>query len=116
MASVTLERIRVVETQMAAAVTDTSERSMLPRIEQARILSASCAKACDLLSDWLISRYWNNLRPSQGGSDPIADFVPSRELWEHFLGPTLRDAYVRAARECAMTVFLPRMWTTLGPL
>jgi hypothetical protein len=105
MATVTLERIQGVEADMAAAINRTSEHSMLPRIEQARILGSGCAEACSLLGDWLRSSWWDKMRPTGGSSRPIVEFVPSREHFEHFLGPTLRDAYVRAARECGMTVF-----------
>jgi hypothetical protein len=89
---------------MAVAINRTSGHSTLPRVEQARILGNSCAEACSLLGDWLRSPWWDEMKPSRGGSKPIAEFVPSREHFEHLLGPTLRDAYARAAQQCGMIV------------
>lgn len=104
MATVTLERIQGVQISLAAAVNRTSEHSMLPGIEQSRILGESCAEACSLLADWLISPWWEMMRPSRGSRRPIMEFVPSRQDYEDFLGPMLTDAYLRAARQCGMTV------------
>jgi hypothetical protein len=44
------------------------------------------------------------MRPSRGSRRPIAEFVPSRQHFEDFLGPMLKDAYLRAAQQCGMTV------------
>jgi hypothetical protein len=104
MATVTLARIHGVEADMATALNRTSDHCMLPQIEQARILGNSCAEACSLLGDWLRSSWWDKMRPSRGSRNPIAEFVPSRQHFEHFLGPTLQDAYIRAAGQCGMTV------------
>ncbi len=105
MATVTLQRIQGVQVSLATAVNRTSEHSTLPEIEQSRVLGESCAEACALLADWLRSSWWDMMRPSRGSRrSPIAEFVPSRSHFEDFLGPMLKDAYLRAARQCGMTV------------
>lgn len=104
MATVTLQRIQGVQVSLATAVNRTSERSILPDIEQSRILGQSCAEACSLLADWLISSWWDMMKPSRGSRSPIAEFVPSSQHFQEFLGPMLKDAYLRAARQCGMAV------------
>jgi hypothetical protein len=104
-ATVTLQRIHGVQVSLATAINRTSERSVLPDIEQSRVLGESCAEACALLADWLRSSWWDMMKPSRSGRrSPIAEFVPSRSHFEDFLGPMLKDAYLRAARQCGMTV------------
>jgi hypothetical protein len=96
MASVTVERVAAVQADILDAVLKTSAHSTLPAHEQDQLLAQSCAEACDLLGDWLISGWFGQARPAD---DPLlAASVPSPEQFATLLGPAFADALDRIAR------------------
>jgi hypothetical protein len=101
MASVTVERVAAVQADILDALLKTSSRSTLTVRQQDQLLAQSCAEACDLLGDWLISGWFAQEGP--GGDPLLAGSVPSPEQFAAFLGATFADALDRIAR-CGVEV------------
>jgi hypothetical protein len=95
-ASVTVERIALVQAHITEAVTRTSASSTMPGPEQDTLLAQGCAEACDLLKDWLADAWWDQSRPAS--DTPIRDLVPTQKELASFLGPALKDALARASQ------------------
>ena len=101
MASVTVERVAAVQARILDALLKTSPHSTLPASEQDRLLAQSCAEACDLLGDWLISGWFERARPA--ADSLLAAAVPGPEQFAAFLGPVFADTLDRIAR-CGVEV------------
>jgi hypothetical protein len=89
------------------ALARTSESSTLSDDAQDAELAQASAEACDLLTRWLGSFEWEQLRPS--GSAPISDAIPEWERIRPFLDPlgealtriTQRQKNTRGARDAS---------------
>ncbi len=62
MGSVTRERIVLVHQHVTDALVRTSEGSALHPADQDLVLEQACTETCDLLTDWLASGEWGQLR------------------------------------------------------
>jgi RNase P/RNase MRP subunit POP5 len=96
MASVTMDRVARVQSDILDAVVRTSPHSTLPARDQEQLLAQSCAEACDLLGDWLTSGWFQRARPADDVL--LAEEVPGPEQFAAFLGPILGDTLDRIAR------------------
>lgn len=96
MGSVTVERVAAVHAHIVDAVLQTSSHSSVPEQEQDRLLSQSCAEACDLIQDWLASTWWERMRPA--GDGPVGDLLPDQGHFERFLDPVFQNALAEAGR------------------
>lgn len=94
MASVTIERIARVQTDVVEAVTKTSASSTLSEQKQNELLAQGCAEACDLLKDWLADSWWDR----RSSDVPVKEYVPTQREFEKFLGPELKASLTRASQ------------------
>lgn len=96
MAHVTIERIAVVQADIATAITRTTSGSTLSQEEQDHLLAQSCAEACDLLNDWVHDAWWD--RNLSSGDKTVKELLPAHKEFAEFLGPGLKDVLDRAKR------------------
>ena len=89
------ERVETVQRHVYDALARTSVQSTLSEEEQDRLLAQACVESCDLISDWLESPEWENLRPA--GHQPIADSIPDWARIRPFLDP-LKETVARISR------------------
>lgn len=92
--SVSLDMLDAVQRHIQDALARTSDGSTLPEDEQDRLLAQASVEACDILTRWLDSFQWEELRPSGGG--PIGDAIPDWERIRPFLNP-LKETLTRVA-------------------
>jgi hypothetical protein len=92
-ASVTIDRIDGVRRDIADAVIRTAEGSTLPEPEQERLLAQACIETCALLTDWVGSPQWEDLRPERDGV--LREALQDQEQFGELLGPLFGDAIER---------------------
>jgi hypothetical protein len=85
MASVTVERLAMAQARILYATDSTSENSTLPIGAQDELLAETCADACQLLGDWLVSGWFQQAQPEAEGL--LADALPTSAQFTKFLGP-----------------------------
>jgi hypothetical protein len=96
MASVTIDRIDGVRRDIADAVNRTAEGSLLPEPEQQRLLAQACAETCALLTDWVSSPQWEELRPAH--EVLLSETLADQERFRQLLGPLFADAMERTLK------------------
>ena len=93
MASVTIDRIDGVRRDIADAVNRTAPGSTLPEPEQERLLAQACTETCQILTDWVGSPQWEDLRPERDGV--LREALQDQEQLGALLGPLFGDAIER---------------------
>jgi hypothetical protein len=86
--------IDAVQRYIYDALARTADGSTLPADEQDRLLAQASVEACQILTQWLDSFEWEELRPSSRA--PIGDAIPDWERIKQFLSP-LKETLTRIA-------------------
>lgn len=94
---ISIGRIEAVQRHIYDALTQSSDGSTLSEEEQDRLLAQACVEACDLLTGWLESPQWRDLR--QTGTGPIGRAVPDWKQVKPLMEPLKETLAAIAKRQ-----------------